>query len=157
MAGVRFKETMDGYFGENIRNFRDGEDFGIRNKSTCKFVVTIDTGDIDKFTGISHHEARLTGKFICTAIGGEAKMSMKKGKFNLFVLNSSGGYRQMRYRFNFTAPDGKLYYFTGYKDIHNDPGFDIIDDLTTLYVRIFEGGDENGRMVGSGMMYFRIK
>ena len=34
MPGIRFKEDMDGYVGENIKDFRDGEDYGKRYKNT---------------------------------------------------------------------------------------------------------------------------
>ena len=36
MPGIRFKEDMDGYVGENIKDFRDGEDYGKRYKNTVK-------------------------------------------------------------------------------------------------------------------------
>ncbi len=157
MPGIRFKEDMDGYLGENIRNFRDGEDYGIRHNNPVKFDVQITIDSVDDFIQVSSHEAKIAGKFYCTSIGGDKGMTMRGGRFNLFDVNEETGHRNMRYRFTFTGPDGKEYYFTGFKDIFNDKAFDILDDLTTLFVRIYEGKDASGRLYGSGVMYFRIK
>ena len=70
MAGIRFEETMDGYLGENIRNFCDGEDYGIRHNNPVKFDVRITIDSVDDFIQVSSHEAKVTGKFYCTSIGG---------------------------------------------------------------------------------------
>ncbi|NUO08937.1 MAG: DUF362 domain-containing protein [Candidatus Brocadia sp.] len=157
MTGLRFEEDMDGYLGENIRDFRDGEDYGIRHNNPIRFDVEIKIDSVDEFIQVSSHEAGVKGKFYCTSIGNNHAMTIKKGKFNLFDINPLTGHRNMRYRFNFHAPDGKDYYFSGFKDIFNDKAVDIFEDLTTLFVRIYEGKDDSGRLYGSGVMYFRIK
>jgi hypothetical protein len=44
VAGIRFKEKMDGYFGSNICSFHDGEDYSIMNDNTilCDAIMEID-------------------------------------------------------------------------------------------------------------------
>jgi uncharacterized protein (DUF362 family) len=157
MPGVRFEETMDGYLGENIRDFRDGEDYGIRHDNPIKFDVEIEIDSVDKFIQVSSHEAKLRGKFYCKSLGGERGMTIKKGRFNLFDIDPQTGHRNMLYCFNFNAPDGRQYYLSGFKDIFNDKVIDLVEDITTLFVRIYEGSNEAGRLYGSGVMYFRIK
>ncbi|MEE9201251.1 MAG: hypothetical protein V3V45_07395, partial [Candidatus Brocadiales bacterium] len=156
MAGIRFKETMDGTLGENIKDFRTGEDYGIRHKNEIKFDVEIEIDSVDKFISVSSHLASLRGEFFCKSLGGEEGMTINNGTFNLFSIGTSSGHREMLYRFNFNAPDGKEYYFSGVKDIFNDKGIDIFEDMTTLFVGIYEGNDDTGRIYGSGVMYFRI-
>ncbi len=157
MAGLRFEEMMDGYLGENLSDFRDGEDYGIRNDNPMRFSVVIEIDSVDEFVSISDHEAKMKGKFYCKSLGGETGMTMKRGRFNLFDIDPETGHRNMRYIFNFNTPDGKEYYFYGVKDIFNDKVIDLIEDITTLFVRIYEGGDATGKLYGSGVMYFRIK
>ncbi|HHT9151962.1 MAG TPA: DUF362 domain-containing protein [Candidatus Hypogeohydataceae bacterium YC40] len=156
MPGLSFEETMDGYLGENIRDFRDGEDYGIRHENPIKFDVEIEIDSVDKFIQVSSHEARLKGKFYCKSLGGETAMTIKKGKFNLFDIDPETGHRNMYYSFNFNSPDGEQYYFFGFKDIFNDKVVDLVEDLTTLFVRIYQGKDATGKLYGSGVMYFRI-
>ena len=189
MVGIRFKEKMDGYLGENIKDFRDGEDYGIRHSNPIRFEVEIEIDSVDDFIQVSTHEAELRGKFFCKSLGDESGMAIENGIFNLFSIRENyedkirksdmnkmrksdegkiresdegkkkdkNGHRNMRYRFNFNDPAGKEYYLSGFKDIFNDKGVDIFDDMTTLFVRIYEGEDDTGKLYGSGVMYFRLK
>ncbi|HHT9118224.1 MAG TPA: DUF362 domain-containing protein [Candidatus Hypogeohydataceae bacterium YC38] len=157
MPGIRFKETMDGFLGENIGDFHDGEDYGIRHDNPIKFDVEIEIDSVDKFVQVSDHEARLRGKFYCKSLGSDKAMTIKKGRFNLFDIDPETGHRNMHYVFNFDTPDGRQYYFYGFKDMYKDELFDLVGDITTLFVKIYEGKDGTGKLYGSGVMYFRIK
>src|SRR5574341_1507047 len=157
MPGIRFKETMDGYIGESIRGFHDGEDYGIRHNNTVKFDVEIEIDSVDKFIQVSSHQARMKGKFYCKSIGGDIGMTIKRGSFNLFDVDPETGHRKINYSFNFTAPSGEQYYLLGFKDIFNDKVVDLVEDMTTLFVRIYKGRNESGTLYGSGVMYFRIR
>ncbi len=157
MVGIRFKEKMDGYLGENIKDFRDGEDYGIRHSNPIRFEVEIEIDSVDDFIQVSTHEAELRGNFFCKSLGDESGMAIENGRFNLFSISGEDGHRNMQYRFNFNALDGKRYYLTGFKDIFSDRVVDVLEDMTTLFVRIYEGEDATGNLYGSGTMYFRIK
>ena len=156
MPGIRFEEAMDGYLGENIRDFRDGEDYGIRHDDRIRFDVRVEMDSVDDFVRVSAHEARLRGRFYCSSIGGDRGMAIKKGRFNLFDIDPASGHRRMRYAFNFKGPDGAPFFFSGFKDIFNDRAVDMVEDMTTLFVRIHRGRDETGGLYGSGVMYFRV-
>ncbi len=157
-AGLRFQEQLDGYFGPNLRSFKDGEDYGIINGNTVLFDVKVEIDSIDKFVGLSAHEAPFVGTFCLKSLAGDKKMKILNGKYNLMLIDSQTGHRTITYRFNFHSPDGMEYYFYGYKDIFNDRAkADMMDDLTTLFVRVYEGKDDTGKIYGSGIMYFRIK
>ncbi len=157
-AGLRFEEQLDGFFGPNIRNFKDGEDYGIRHENTVLFDVKVEIDSIDRFVGLSKHEAPFVGTFLLESLAGKEKMEIKNGRYNLMNIDPNTGHRTISYRFNFKDPDGKVYYFFGYKDIYNDTGkLDMTDDLTTLFVRVYEGQDDTGEIYGSGIMYFRMK
>jgi len=157
MPGIRFKETMDGYLGQNIMHFRDGEDYGIRHDNAIRFDIEIEIDSVDKFIQVSSHHAAVNGMFYCKSIGGEKGMVIENGRFNLFDVDPQTGHRRMLYSFNFNAPDGIQYYFSGFKDIYHDKVVDMLEDMTTLFVRIYKGRDETSDIYGSGVMYFRIK
>ena len=157
-TGLRFEEQLDGYFGPNIRDFKDGEDYGIRHENTVLFDVKVEIDSIDRFVGMSKHEALFEGFFSLKSLAGENKMKIENGKYNLMNIDPKTGHRNICYRFNFKDPGGKEYYFFGYKDVYNDRGkLDMTDDLTTLFVRVYEGHDDTGKIYGSGIMYFRTR
>jgi uncharacterized protein (DUF362 family) len=157
-AGIRFKEKLDGYFGPNIHRFHNGEYYGIRNDDTISCDVTIEIDSIDRFIGISKHEAGLSGTISLKSLSGEEKMEISDGRFNMMAIDPQTGHRTMRYNFNFNSSAGKEYYFSGYKDIFHDKAkVDLFEDLTTVFFRVYEGEDDTGSVYGSGIMYFRIK
>jgi hypothetical protein len=77
-AGLRFQEQLDGYFGPNLRSFKDGEDYGIVNGNTVLFDVKVEIDSIDKFVGLSAHEAPFVGTFYLKSLAGDKKMWKEK-------------------------------------------------------------------------------
>jgi hypothetical protein len=47
---------------------------------------------------------------------------------------------------------GKPYYLAGKKEVHDDPGFDLWKDTTTLYTTLHEGTSKAGPVVGAGVL-----
>lgn len=41
----------------------------------------------------------------------------------------------MSYSFGFTAANGKKYFLAGHKNIKDDPGFDLVEDMTPFLLR----------------------
>ncbi len=60
--------------------------------------------------------------------------------------------RQMRYRMKMTTTAGRVYYFFGFKVIHNDPGFDAWTDNTTLFSTIYDGDSQDSPILGRGIL-----
>jgi hypothetical protein len=67
---------------------------------------------------------------------------MEDGSFHLFSVDPATGIRQMIYTFRFIAGDGKKYFLHGVKWLKDDPGFDMVEDLTTLFATIYAGEDD---------------
>ena len=55
-------------------------------------------------------------------------------------------------RMKLTTEAGRKLFFVGFKTIHDDPGFDVWQDCTTLFTTIHEGHSENGEIVGRGIL-----
>ena len=92
------------------------------------FEVKIRIGDLGRFLGEPEHRAELTGTVTCPGLGGT--MPVRDGVFQLFVVDAPSGVRQLRYSFHFTAAGGGTYYLYGHKDVHDDPGLDVVKDMT---------------------------
>ena len=58
----------------------------------------------------------------------------------------------MKYFMKMVSEEGKQFYFEGFKLIHNDPGFDLWEDTTTLFVSIFEGDNNTCPVVSKGIL-----
>jgi cholesterol oxidase len=54
-----------------------------------------------------------------------------------------------------TSRDGRHYYFTGFKVIHDDSGLDTWADTTTLYVTVHEGTDAQAPVLAKGILVIR--
>src|SRR5690606_15998680 len=93
------------------------------------------------------HEADLIGTFHLPALS-NAPLVVTGGRFNLFTRTVDRALtKQMEYRMPLTAEDGSRYFVYGRKLIHDDPGFDLWTDTTTLFVEVRGGPDESGPLL----------
>jgi len=98
------------------------------------------------------HEAAIVGTVNAPALS-DNPLTVRDGRFNLFVRDpeSVDTYR-MEYRMNLKSVEGDEYHFHGFKRIHDDPGFDMWEDTTTLYVTLYEGDSDDGNTLGRGIL-----
>ena len=152
--GLVFKETMSGWIGKGKNDFAEGETKGKRDKTRIEFKVSISIANLAHFLDISHHYAALTGTVSAKPLGDNLKI--KDGRFGLFTINPETGHRQMTYTFRFNTREGPEYFLRGFKVLKDDPGFDLLDDMTTLYTTIHSGPNESAPVYGTGIMKFRL-
>lgn len=152
--GLEFQETMSGWLGVGQEDFLAGRITGEREHTPLQFEARIIIDDLEKFIHLAEHEARLTGTVTFAPLGGT--FPMEDGVFTLFSV-SAAGIRRMTYSFRFTAADGRPYFLFGHKNLKDDPGFDLIEDMTTLYTRIYAGPDDRAPLYGSGLLFFDLK
>lgn len=153
--GLRMKETMWGYFLEGSDNFEEGYRQGEKINNRMQFWVTIDVESFEDFIKISGHKANLTGNISCPSLG--HNLAVREGEFNLFQPDQETGDRRITYSFYFTGRDGKEYFLDGFKVIYHDPGkIDLLEDMTTLFTRIYRMGPTGGELLGSGILKYHI-
>lgn len=141
-AGIRFTEKMAG----TVRPVGGGPE------SEAEFVVTVHAPDADRFLREPQHEAALTGTVFVQAISAQA-LTVHGGRFNLFTDAADRvETKQMEYRMPLTDASGRSFYFHGRKSIHDDRGFDLWRDTTTLSADIYEGPDANGHKLFEGTL-----
>lgn len=146
MSGLTFRETMSGPVALEATD----PEAGARDPDaeTLSIHCEISIDDIDRFVADREHTGSITGSVEYEPFGGELPVS--RGIFNLF---SPGGEneRLMQYRLAFEH-DGKQYFLDGAKHVHDDPGFDVWKDTTTLHSVLHEGSDSSGPVVGAGIL-----
>ena len=125
------------------------------SKAPLTVRLTIQVDDVAAFVADPEHQARADGYVECSLFGG--RREVRDGEFNLFVDTSSDGTdKRMRYRLPFRNQSGQLHTLIGHKEIHDDPGFDLWSDTTTLYTTITSGTsattDADGEVVASGII-----
>jgi cholesterol oxidase len=155
-AGIQFTERMTGYFAKSATDFEKGYEKGKDMDSAFTFVLTIKSDDIDGMVKDPEHRADIVGTVQAPALSSD-DLSVSEGVFNLFVEDPEDkDIRYMRYRMKLHAEEGQVYYFDGFKHIHDDPGFDIWKDTTTLFITVFDGEDKEAPVLGKGILKIRV-
>ncbi len=155
MSDVEFTEEMKGWVSFGETDFRRGAEQGEHDGTFLMFHLTITAPDVERFVRDPMHEGSAVGWVECEALGG--RLPVEKGIFNLFVDSADPGRTNMRYRLFFADGEGKPLTLTGFKDVKDDPGFDVWKDTSTLYTRVLRGhvatGDDDGaEIVASGII-----
>ena len=111
--------------------------------------ASINIRDIHGFTHDPDHAGEITGRIDFSPMG--ENMPAKSGVFNLFAPTDEQNLKLMVYELAFDW-EGKEYYMAGRKEVHNDPGFDLWTDTTTLLTTLHEGNDASGPVIGAGVL-----
>ena len=146
MSGLTFRETMQGPVALGATDPALGAaDLDAKNVAIhCEISIE----DIDRFVADRDHTGSITGSVASELFGGEVPVT--RGIFNLFSPDGPNE-RLMQYRLAFEH-DGKSYFLDGAKHVHDDPGFDVWKDTTTLHTVLHEGSDSNGPVAGAGIL-----
>ncbi len=157
-TSLEFTEKMKGFVTLDETDPQRGYDQGRADRNELEFHLTIRTENVDAFAADRLREASASGHVHCDAFGG--KRPVDSGVFNLFVGDAPGR-RRMLYRLPFSDSAGHPLTLSGFKDVHDDPGFDLWRDTSTLYTRIFAGhvdaaGESAARIVGAGIITIHI-
>jgi cholesterol oxidase len=142
-VGVRFTEKMAG----------TAQPVGGGPESELSFIVTVIAPDADRLIGDKDHEAELIGTVHAPALSAEP-LTVEGGRWNLFTEAADQvDTKQMVYQMPLVTADGKKrYHFFGRKLVHNDKGFDLWKDTTTLFVTVREGGPD-GTEIYTGVLH----
>ena len=151
--GVQFTESMKGFYsrvepGDYEAGFRKGKE----EQSPFEFVLTVIADDVDRMLNEPEHEAAMVGTVRAPKLSPNP-ISVTEGKFNLFVdVDDRPVTKKMIYRMTLTTQEGRRYRFSGFKTVRNDPGFDLWEDTTTLFVTIYDGESEDAEVIGNGIL-----
>ena len=153
---LEFHESMSGYLALGESDPRAGAERGKNENTPIRFEVQIRIDDLGRFIRLPDHEARLSGTVTFAPLGGEFQIS--EGVFNLFCVDAGSGERRMIYRFHFIATDGRNYFLSGHKKVHDDTGqVDVVEDMTRLFTTVHSGADEQAPIYGAGELRFNLR
>lgn len=144
---LTFRETMSGPLSLHETDPATGAGKGRHTPFT--FHATISVDDMEAFIRDPQHAARLVAHVSYPPFGED--LPVKRGSFNLFKSGDDPNTRLMTYGMAFEH-QGREYYLSGTKTIRDDKGPDLWRDTTRLYVRLHEGPDERGPVVGAGVL-----
>lgn len=149
VPGISFQETMQGPFSLGATEPDAGAAAGKGVGTTLAIHVTVTVRDLDRFVADPNHNGTLAGTIDFAPLG--MAMPTGAGVFRLFAPADAADTTLMVYELPFEHA-GKAYYLAGAKHVHDDPGFDLWSDTTTLYTRLHEGSDTTGKVVGAGVL-----
>lgn len=155
--GIRFTEKMAGHFaaGYTGADFHEAARTAAVANSPMEFTVTIESDDVEAMLTDPGHPARLAGTVAAPALSREA-LTVTRGEFNLFPPDPDRPEaRQMRYRMRLRSVEGRDYFLSGFKAVHDDHELDAWPDLTTLFLTVHQGSDASGAVAGRGLLRIR--
>lgn len=101
--------------------------------------MTVIADDLELLLNDPQHPAKIIGTVTAPVISPDP-LTVTKGDFNLFIeAEDQPQTRKMCYSMYMTAEKGQIYYFEGFKKIHDDPGFDVWLTLplsTLLFMKV---------------------
>lgn len=152
--GVRFTETMKGYFSTVVKDdYKRAEEQGKQAGSAMQFTLTIQSNDLNALIEKPEHSATIVGTVASRALSAEP-LTVAEGTFNLFVDNPSGvDVRNMVYRMRLVSVEGKTFFFHGFKKVDDSSLLELWPQTTTLYVTVYEGADATGPVYGQGILH----
>ncbi|HVQ37258.1 MAG TPA: patatin-like phospholipase family protein [Pyrinomonadaceae bacterium] len=150
--GVSFRETMTGGFSLGETDPRAGEKKGDAAGTKLSIHCEIDIHDIYRFMEDPDHSTPITARIDFPPLG--MNLSASSAIFNLFRKGEEPKTKYFVYEAAFEA-NGEQYYFAGKKRVHDDPGFDMWADITTLFSLLHKGTDATGPVVGAGVIYIK--
>ncbi|MEX2526713.1 MAG: GMC oxidoreductase [Gemmatimonadota bacterium] len=157
-VGLEFTEAMRGHFLlSDTVDFQEGARRGKEEGSTLEFTVTVRTDDLDAMLEDPHHQASIHGVLVAPAVSPDP-LPISGGAFHLLTRDAElERTRRMRYRLPMVDRSGRALFLNGFKLIHDDAGFDVWEDTTTLFVTLHEGSNEQGAVLGRGILKIQPK
>lgn len=138
MGGVTFHEVMEGYVGERELDANPGYTTGRRENTPLRFALDIDVPDVDALIADPGATAQATGWAEGPLLGGRCEV-LAGSTFNLLAPRRESRSARMLYRLLVRDASGAPVTISGFKVVHDDPGFDVWADTTVLHTRLLRG------------------
>ncbi|MEH1938112.1 MAG: patatin-like phospholipase family protein [Nostoc sp.] len=149
LPGMTFLERMAGGFVLDETDPIKGAAQGKADNSLLSIQLTINIHDLKRFLSDANFTASVTGCISFPAFG--ENIPIKSSVFNLFASTNNSQYKYIVYELAFEH-SSQDYYLVGNKELHDDLGFDMWKDITTVYVCLYQGTDRQSPIIGSGIL-----
>lgn len=151
-TGLRFAERMTGFYHPGAPSWQEAWEHGRALGAGMSLLLAVDIPDLDAMLKDEQHRANLSGTVECSALSPDS-LTIVDGDFRILTIDPDrvGAY-QMLYSMRVRSASGREYLVRGAKHMHNDPGFDVWADTTTLLVDVFDGASASAEPVGRALL-----
>lgn len=160
-VGLTFQETMSGPFAFGRSDPADGARLGRQTGWRLSLHGTVTIDDVASFVANPLHRGKLSGEVELPGLVN--RIPFRDGVFNLFAPGDQPDLMLLVYEAPLRlAGDsagnsaGQDHYLAGHKNVRDDLGLDLWPDTTTLEVRLHQGRDATGPIVGSGVLHLTV-
>ncbi|RUS30580.1 hypothetical protein BC938DRAFT_479217 [Jimgerdemannia flammicorona] len=146
-GGVRFTETMKGFFSTEItsEDYASAEAQAKSSDSRMAFLLTIIAYDTRTHADMKANSSEITGTVSCRALSADPIL-VTSGHFRLFAPDESrADADNLVYKLYLLSTDGSEYTFEAFKRIDNEQPSLGWSQTTTLYVTVKDKNKVRGR------------
>ncbi|WP_211223921.1 hypothetical protein [Pseudonocardia asaccharolytica] len=140
---------MAGPFAMGVTDPHEGARVGRRTAWRLTLHATVTIDDVAAFVAAPQHPGRLAGEIELPGIA--RRLPFRDGLFQLFAPSGEPDLTLFRYEAPFVL-HSRPHYLAGRKNVRDDPGLDLWPDTTSLEVRLHNGPDASGEIVGAGIL-----
>jgi len=146
---------MSGPFAFGRANPADGAELGRQTGWRLSLHGTVTIDDVASFVADPLHRGRLSGEVELPGLAN--RIPFRDGVFNLFAPSDQPDLTLLVYEAPLRlASNGTDHYLAGRKNVRDDLGLDLWPDTTTLDVRLHQGRNATGPIVGSGVLHLTV-
>ncbi|MGH9343069.1 MAG: alpha/beta hydrolase, partial [Terriglobia bacterium] len=151
---LQFTETMRGYFSAKVTDdYHRAAEQGRLNQSRFEFTLTIATDDIAQALAEPGHRFRIVGQVRANALSAQPLM-VTEGAFQLLIKDPANvDTRRMIYQMKMVSEEGRVFFFDGFKVIHEGLPNHLWPETTTLYITIHDGESGSSPTFGKGILH----
>ena len=136
-TGLRFREKLKGFVGFGATDFAKGFEKGRGEGDGFEADLTIHVSGVNRFITSPEHEAAIDGVVVCERLGGS--LAVSSGVLNFFVDEGDPSHKKVLYRLILEDGGGNAFTLSGFKDLKDDPGFDLLPDVSTVFIKLYGG------------------
>jgi cholesterol oxidase len=138
MGGVRFHEVLEGWIGERELDVNQGVVTGRRERTPLRLELVIEASDVEAVLRDPGTTATANGWVESPLLGGRCEV-LDGSTFNLLAPRPEARSSRMLYRLFVNDAGGAPVTVSGFKVVHDDPGWDVWTDTTSLHTRLLRG------------------
>lgn len=138
MGGVTFREMLEGPVGARELDVNQGIVTGRHDGTSLRIELQIDVPDVDAVLRDPAAVASVRGTASSELLGGRCEL-VQGSTFRLMQARPEPRSARMGYRLFVHDHGGAPVTISGFKVVHDDPGWDLWTDTTHLHVRLLRG------------------
>jgi hypothetical protein len=148
-AAVTFREVLTGHVSFHVTDYFEGSRRGKLTGTELVLELEVSIDDTDRFISCEQI-GQVTGSIVCVAIGG--RIPIIQGTMELINFRRPGADHRIAY--NLQGAGNKPIALVGHKELTDDPGADMAQDLSMLFVE-FQYGEDRAQNVARGIVCSR--